>query len=86
MSDLEPRLQQCFITVFPDLALNEVTGAVLDATPQWDSLATVILVTVLEEEFAISIDPVDFSKLTSYRSIAEYLQWRTRIAPLGIHG
>ncbi len=74
MSDLELGLQQCFSTVFPDLPPDDLASAVLDATPQWDSLATVTLVTVMEEEFGIAIDYNDFPKLTSYRSILEYLR------------
>ena len=74
MSSLEPRLQQCFATVFPDLPPDQIPGAALDTTSQWDSLATVILITVLEEEFSIMIDPGDFAMLASYRSILEYLQ------------
>ena len=84
MPELESRLQECFVTVFPDLPLSELCDAALDSTPQWDSLATVILVTVLEEEFAISIDPNDFSKVTSYNSILEYLQSRTQNTAAGV--
>lgn len=80
MPNIESRVQQCFVTVFPDLQPGSVPSAVLDETPQWDSLATVILVTILEEEFSISIDPSDFGKLTSYSSIVEYLQARTETA------
>jgi acyl carrier protein len=84
MSDLESRLQECFATVFPDIPACEITATMLDTTPQWDSVATVILVTVLEEQFAITIDPGDFHKLTSYRSIREYLRSRPQNAALGV--
>jgi acyl carrier protein len=77
MSSLEARVQQCFATAFPDLPSAEISGAVLDSTPQWDSVATVILIIVLEEEFGIQIDPANVARLTSYVSIVDYLQVRT---------
>jgi len=81
MSSLETRLEECFATVFPDLPRGEIANAALDNTAQWDSLATVILVTVLEEQFAIIIDPNDFARLASFRSILEYLESETANRP-----
>lgn len=77
MPSLEQRLEECFATVFPDLARSEIANASLDNTAQWDSLATVILVTVLEEEFAVVIDPNDFPRLASFGSILAYLESQT---------
>lgn len=82
MLNLESRLQKCFATVFPDLPKAEIPSAVLDGTRQWDSVATVILVTVLEEEFSIQINPNDYAKLTSYSSISDYIQARTADAEI----
>ena len=78
MSDVEVRLQECFKTAFPDVAPGNIETTALETTPQWDSMATVILITVIEEQFDISIDLNDLSKLTSYSSILEYLQIRAQ--------
>lgn len=86
MPDLEVRLRECFITVFPDVPPGEIATTALANTAQWDSTATVILVTVLEEQFGITIDPNDFPKLISYNSILEYLGARVQENPNGREG
>jgi len=40
----------------------------------WDSLASVTLLAVLEEEFQIQIDPEDLEHLVSFELILDYLQ------------
>jgi acyl carrier protein len=69
----EDRLVRCFQATFEGLAPSEVQDASVDTLEQWDSLHTVILVAVLEEEFAIRIPAQAFPALRSYVSVHDYL-------------
>ena len=75
MNDVHERLVSCFASVFPDLDANAVRGASTRSVPGWDSLATVNLVTLIEEEFGVTIPADDLPALTSF---AHTLSWLHR--------
>jgi len=50
------RLVKCFTTVFPDLNEEQTLQASAAGLTQWDSLATLNLMALIEEEFGVSID------------------------------
>ena len=71
---LEARLETCFLTVFPDLAAGSVRQATVDSVEKWDSVATLTLVSVIEEEFGIEIDfEDDLESFVSFEGITRYL-------------
>ena len=72
-NNIEERLINCFSTVFPNLTREEVLSADFETVSAWDSLAMVTLVFVLEEEFGVSIGADDFSHMTSFESVREFL-------------
>ena len=39
------------------------------ATRRWDSLAQVMMIAAIESEFDIIIDPADYNRLSSFKSI-----------------
>ena len=53
----EARLIRCFLAVFPGLAREQVLSAHRENIPAWDSLAGVTLLTVVQEEFGLELDP-----------------------------
>jgi acyl carrier protein len=57
MSNEEERLTECFRSVFPDLSSDEILRASSASVATWDSLATVTLVSLIEEEFGVTISP-----------------------------
>ena len=72
--DLEARLETCFLTVFPDLESANVRQATVDSVEKWDSVATLTLVNVIEEEFRIEIGfDDDLGLFVSFEGIARYL-------------
>lgn len=73
MDDAQVKLRRCFSAVFPSLNEQEIAQAGLEATEGWDSIATVTLVTVIEEEFGIQLEPSALERFVSFRSILEYL-------------
>jgi acyl carrier protein len=76
MAELEETLVKCFAAVFPNLGRDEIRTASVDSVPEWDSLAAVTLVAVVEEQFAVGIDDLDLPELSSFTALHEYLQDR----------
>jgi acyl carrier protein len=74
MVDLENRLANCFTVVFPELDRQEIPSAATASLGSWDSLAGITLISVIEEEFGISISPDDVLDLVSYEMILDYLR------------
>ena len=66
MSDTRERLICCFQAVFPDLSESEAEHATAQRVGAWDSVATVTLAAVVEEEFGIQLQPDDIETLTSF--------------------
>jgi len=74
MNDLRLRLVECFANVFPDLNERDIPNASRLTVGAWDSLATVTLMSVLEEEFDITVMPNDITHLVSFEKTLSYLQ------------
>jgi acyl carrier protein len=74
MPSVEERLQTCFSAVFPDLSVAEIRRANSASIATWDSLATVTLVSVIEEEFGISIPPEEYDFMVSFELINQSLE------------
>ena len=74
MIDLADRLVGCFTSVFPDLSAEAARNATARSIKAWDSIATVMLITVIEEEFDTKINVDDIPALSSFRSITLYLE------------
>ena len=66
MSDTRERLIHCFQAVFPDLSEADAARATAQRVGSWDSVATVTLTAVVEEEFGVQFQPDDIEKLTSF--------------------
>jgi acyl carrier protein len=66
MTDVHARLTKCFNAVFPNLGPSEIATATIHSVEGWDSLATVTLMTVVEEEFDTAIEPEELADLLSF--------------------
>ena len=73
MNDKRERLTKCFSAVFPELSDREIASANRESVEAWDSLATITLVNVIEEEFGIQVEPDVFDRLVSFNSILNYV-------------
>lgn len=78
MDEMEKRLATCFSSVLPELGPEEIRQASAISVESWDSVTTVTLIAVIEEEFGISIDDVDPAKFDSFQNILAYLQQAVR--------
>jgi acyl carrier protein len=73
MDDIQPRLVRCFAATFPQLSANRIASATADTVAAWDSVASVTLFAMIEEEFELEVDIEDFGDLLSYDAILAYL-------------
>lgn len=73
MAELQDRLLHCFSSVFPTIPLAQLRLATVQTMPEWDSIAAVTLVAVLQEEFAIRIDFSELPRLGSFEAVQRYL-------------
>ncbi len=78
MDEMEKRLAACFSAVLPDLGPDEIKNASTTSVDSWDSVTTVTLLAVIEEEFGISIEDLDPAKFDSFQNILSYLQLAVR--------
>ena len=74
MSDSRTRLVRCFAAVFPDLSSDEIEVCSQETVPAWDSVQAITLVNVIDEEFCVAIDFDLLPELSSFRTIAQYLE------------
>lgn len=73
MDTINPRLINCFRTVFPSLPEEDISNATQSTVEAWDSIAAITLVNVIEEEFGIQLDMDALADLDSFGRIHEYL-------------
>jgi acyl carrier protein len=74
MSEQESRLIRCFASVFPGLSPEEIRTVTCDSTGTWDSLSTVTLAALVQEEFNIEIEAEVIPELTSFEAFQTYLE------------
>lgn len=73
MSEQEDRLARCFASVFPTLSPEEIRAASTESVEAWDSLRSVTLLAVIQQEFAVEINPLDLPELNSFAALRTYL-------------
>ena len=76
MDETQARLAKCFSLVFPSLGPDEVIRATPSVVENWDSVASVTLLMLIEEEFGINIDMEILDEFVSFERILGYLQRR----------
>ena len=76
MTDLKTKLVECFAVVFPNRPPEALLTANRESFEEWDSLAGLTLLAVLQEQFEIEIDPMDLEQLSSFPRIQTYLDRR----------
>jgi acyl carrier protein len=81
MDEFESRLVNCFAITFPDLDRKEIRSASMGSMASWDSLALITLISLMEEEFNLSIPPDDVVDLVSFELILEYLRRKQSDVP-----
>ena len=76
MNDARERLIKCFGAVFPTLDEDAIRLASPTTVAKWDSLASITLISVIEEEFQVQIDPEDIEHFVSFEKGFDYVTRR----------
>jgi acyl carrier protein len=74
---IEARLTCCFQAVFPILDRRQIGSATPETVELWDSIATVRLAAVIEEEFGVVLE---MNSNLSFVEILSYLRQRLAVA------
>lgn len=74
MDNVKSRLVTCFKTVFPELSDEDTPTATTDSLQAWDSVATITLMNVVEDEFKIDFDLERLSEVDSFERVYEYVK------------
>jgi len=74
MDNFKARLADCFRTVFPDLPEADIPAASQESVSSWDSVATVTLINVIEDEFKVPMDLERLAEFDSFERIHEHLR------------
>ena len=74
MNMIEERLATCFAAVFANRSREEIQSATRDSIPEWDSLAAVTLLSLIQQEFNTDIDLFDFENLSSFQELRDHLE------------
>lgn len=68
------RLVSCFEVVFPNLPAEAIPAARQDSIEAWDSVAAITLISVIEDEFQVTVDLEKLPELTSFAAFLAYLK------------
>lgn len=71
------RLQKCFSKIFPGLSPEQIASASVGTVRAWDSLASVTLLTLVSEEFNLTMDMDRFEEFTSFESLLKHIRATT---------
>jgi acyl carrier protein len=74
MDETENRLTKCFETAFPALPATSIPLCSQAIVDTWDSVTTIILVHVIEDEFGFEVDLDLLPQLDSFERILAYVR------------
>jgi len=77
---VQSQLDECFAVAFPELTAAEIPQATMESVEMWDSLATLTLVSVIEETFQIRIPLDELPNLISYAAVSDFVNRPSRAA------
>lgn len=69
--EIRERLVRCFTAVFDQIDENQVPLLHADTCELWDSLANVMLMSVIQQEFSIDISLEETKSLNSFKKLME---------------
>jgi len=78
MNSIKDRLEKCVSLALPDLPREEIARASGSSVAAWDSLATVSILSLVEEEFAIKVADDDLEVFVSFGTILDYLEGKVQ--------
>ena len=80
MDELKSRLADCFRIVFPDLPDDSIATASQQTVANWDSVAAITLMNVIEEEFGFQIDLEAVADLDTFEVVYAFVQREVEVS------
>jgi acyl carrier protein len=77
MNNVKQRLEKCFALALPNLPSGQIAAASINSVAGWDSLATINILALVEEEFGIKVPDADLENFVSFELIADYVTTKT---------
>ncbi len=74
MNIVKDRLIRCFAATFPALREEEIPLAAVGSLGEWNSLKSITLITVIEQEFGSQVSDEDLENFISFDQILGYLE------------
>ncbi len=74
MPSTRDRLIHCFAAIFPNLDPAEIPRASTATVGEWDSLALVNVIAVIQEEFGIEIEPEDYENMVAFDLVHDLVE------------
>ncbi len=74
MNSIDERLVEIFRVAFPELSAENAERAAASSLDAWDSLATVTLINLIEEEFDLEIPPDEAAEILSFAGLRDYVK------------
>lgn len=71
MDIVKDKLAHCFSLAFPQMDPSQYATASAENTAAWDSVAHVMLLTLIGEEFGVEVDFEEFEGATSFEALAQ---------------
>jgi acyl carrier protein len=68
------RLLRCFAAVFDQIEEKDLPLLRMETSEAWDSLAHVMLMSVVQQEFSVDISLEEARRLNSFESLLERIQ------------
>lgn len=74
MSDYNEKLAECFKGVFPQMESADIPLASTKTTAEWDSVAQITLIAIVEEAFDIDVAPEEIEQLVSFELLLDFVK------------
>lgn len=68
-SSISERLIRCFSAVFDQVNEKDIPLLSCDTYDGWDSLSNIMLLSIIQQEFSVSLSPEEAKELTSFDGV-----------------
>jgi acyl carrier protein len=75
--DINEKLENIFTQVFPSIPKVDIRKVDIESYPEWDSLALMQMITMIENDFSISLGLNEIKLLNSVRNCLSVIESKT---------
>lgn len=75
--DINEKLENIFTQVFPSIPKVDIREVSIENYPEWDSLALMQIITMIENDFSITLGISEIKLLNSFRNCLSVIESKT---------